>query len=135
MELILQRGIPGVVSQPGELFIQNTHAAYTLENLADHIPAGRYKVTLYPSPHFKRLMLGRTDILIHWGNHASDYRGCIGVGEMRDLSTEEIFNTVKAFSALFPAIEAAVENEGCWITLKDSSQPQANQAWPSFSDD
>jgi hypothetical protein len=51
------------------------------------IPAGRYKVTLQYSPHFKRELPYLHDvpyfegILIHAGNSAKDSKGCILVGE------------------------------------------------------
>jgi hypothetical protein len=123
MELDLARGQPTAKSIPGELFVGGVHAAYTLERPEVAIPAGKYQITLYPSPHFHRLMPllndvpGRADILIHWGNFPENSDGCLLVGETRDLSTDEIFNTRRQFDALFPAIQAAVENEGCFIII------------------
>lgn len=51
------------------------------------IPAGRYRITLEDSPHFKRELPylhdvpNFTGILIHAGNTAEDSSGCILVGE------------------------------------------------------
>ncbi len=124
--MTLQRGTAEEQSIHGELFIGGAHACFTLERKGVQIPAGVYEVGLYPSPHFQRLMPilknvpGRADILIHWGNYPQNSDGCILVGEQRDLSTGEIFNTQKQFQALFPVIEAAVETEGCEIEVLDA---------------
>jgi Family of unknown function (DUF5675) len=125
MEIILQRGTPTSKSIPGEMFIQGQHAAYTLERPGVCILAGRYKVGLYPSPHFGRLMPilenvpSRQDILIHWGNYPTDSEGCILVGKQRDLGADEIFQTRAMFDELFLPIQAAVEAEGCFIEVLD----------------
>jgi len=125
MRLTLRRGTPGNVSIPGELFLDGDHESYTLENKADAIPAGTYKITLYDSPHLGRVVPllndvpGRSMIEIHWGNVAGDYKGCIGVGKAQDTRTEEIFATRAAFAELFPMIEAAVASEGCDIEVLD----------------
>jgi hypothetical protein len=125
MQMVVQRQQRGALAISGEMFIGGTHACYTLENLLDAIPAGTYAVTLYDSPKFGRVMPllmdvpGRSYIEIHYGTYPENYHGCIGVGQLRDLATEEIFNTRAMFDALFPAIEAAVDAEGCWITIND----------------
>ena len=59
-------------------------------------------------------------IEIHWGTFARNYEGCIGVGETRDTSTEEIFYTQEAFGKLFPLVQAAVNSEGCQIEILDA---------------
>lgn len=129
MEMIIQRGMPTAKSIPGEMFIGGQHAAYTLERPGVAIPAGRYKVGLYPSPHFQRLMPilqnvpGRNDILLHWGNYPTDSEGCILVGKQRDLSTDEIFQTRAMFDELFLPIQAAVETEGAVVTIVDPPNP------------
>lgn len=121
--MTIQRNSPVGNALPGEMFIAGSHACYTLERVAVAIPEGTYKVGLYPSPHFGRLMPilenvpGRADILIHWGSYPENSEGCILVGEQQDLSTGDIFNTRKQFEALFPAIQAAVETEGCSLML------------------
>jgi hypothetical protein len=125
MEIIVQRGTPTLASIPGELFIQGAHVCFTLERPGVAILSGRYKLSLYPSPHFGRLMPmlddvpGRENILIHWGSYPTDSEGCILIGEQRDLTLGEIFYTREAFNELFPVIQAAVNTEGAWITVKD----------------
>ena len=133
LTLTLQRGTPGTLSIPGELYVNSEHECFTLENRADAIPAGMYPVTLYFSPHFQRPMPmlqgvpGRSFIEIHYGNFPSNYQGCIGVGEQRDTSTEEIFYTQEAFRELFPVIEAAIKSgSGCQIEVLD---------WPTTTSD
>ena len=126
MKLTLQRGIPKGESLPGEMFFGGEHTCYTMERVAVAIPAETYKVGLYPSPHFGRMMPilldvpGRSDILLHWGNYPENSDGCILVGEEIDLNLGEIFNTVREFAHIFPAIEAAVKSEGCEIEILDS---------------
>jgi Family of unknown function (DUF5675) len=126
MDLLLQRGNPILpLSQPGELTVDGQWAAWTLENYPDRIPAGRYKMTVYPSSHLRTkvpLLVdvpGRSMIEMHWGTFPQNYEGCIGVGCLNDPSTGEIFQTQKKFAELFLPIEAAVEGEGCWITVLD----------------
>ena len=81
MEMIVMRGMEIADSICGEMLIGGQHAAYTLERPGVAIPAGRYKVGLYPSPHFQRLMPilqnvpGRNDILLHWGTLSAKFRG------------------------------------------------------------
>jgi hypothetical protein len=127
MEMLVSRGQSGNLSIPGELSIDGAHACWTLENKADAIPAGRYKVILYNSPRLGRVVPllndvpGRSMIEMHWGNFASNYEGCIGLGETRDTSTEEIFYTREAFDSVFPQIASAVALGDCWITVQDPS--------------
>lgn len=126
MLLILQRRNPIGLSLPGELFIDGHHAAWTLENHAERIPAGTYPITLYGSPHLGRIVPllngvpGRSKIEIHWGSYPENYKGCIGVGKICDERTGDIFQTQSMFEELFPAIEQAVESEGCSIEVRDS---------------
>lgn len=130
MKFQLNRDNASTLATMGQLWLDGRLAAYTLElPIKDGlpgsaIPAGIYRVTIYNSPHFGRpmpliLVPGRSTIEIHWGNDVVDTRGCVLVGDSRDLSTREIFNTRKKFDELFPAIEAAVQAEGCWIEVHD----------------
>ena len=126
MKMTLQRGTPAEQSIPGELFIGGAHFCFTLENKADAIPSGTYEVTLYDSPRLHKVVPllenvpGRSMIEMHWGNFPANYEGCIGVGETRDTSTEEIFYTQEAFAKLFPVVQAALHSEGCQIEVLDS---------------
>jgi len=125
MEMVLQRGPRTAASILGDLSIQGTHAVFTLERPAVAIPAGSYPVTLYPSRHFGRMMPllggvpGRSYIEIHYGNYPAQSDGCILVGLLQDIAAGDVFESVAAFNALYPAIEAAVEAEGCQITIVD----------------
>jgi hypothetical protein len=127
MELFLQRQqIVPPLSLLGELLGDDGHLAWTLENSEKAIPLGRYKITLYDSPHLHAIVPlledvpGRSMIEIHWGTFPQNYKGCIGVGESRDLETGEIFNTRLMWTKLMPMIEAAVQTDGCWITVLQS---------------
>jgi hypothetical protein len=125
MEMIVQRGPRNASAILGDLTIDGQHAVYTLERLGVEIPVGMYPVTLYPSPHFERMMPllndvpGRSCIEIHYGNYPTESDGCILVGLLQDVAAGEVLESVAAFNALFPAIEAAVEAEGCSITVND----------------
>jgi hypothetical protein len=126
MHLNLERHQPIADALPGELFIETTHAVWTLENYADRIPAGTYRVLLYESPHFGREVPlidvpGRDYIEIHFANWASQLKGCIAVGE--ELEEDTLFHSVNAFNKIFPAIKAAVEGEGCIINVVDAPIP------------
>jgi hypothetical protein len=129
MELLVQRDPKDTKSIPGELFNGTTHIGWTLERPEVAIPAGRYQVTLWNSPHLGRVVPllnnvpGRSMIEMHWGSFPSNSDGCILVGETQDLKDDEIFGTQDEFARIFPLIEAAVNGEGCWITVKD---PQTN---------
>src|SRR5581483_9746992 len=70
----------------GTLTVDGEFNCYTLENAAVLIPAGRYEVTLYESPHAGHIVPllngvpGRDHIEIHCGNVPTDSKGCILVG-------------------------------------------------------
>lgn len=87
----------------------------TLENLwldnkpnISCIPNGEYKVKLQDSPKYGPNMwtlqhvIGRSHILIHWGNTAEDTRGCILVGRTFGTLDEEpaILASRNAYAAL-----------------------------------
>jgi len=116
------------------------------------IPAGEYRVTVYQSPHFGRLMPlvedvpGRSGIEIHWGNFVRDFEGCIGVGATRGElpdGSPTIWNSRAAFDRLFgqlsAAIDAARPGDGdpqpgaCTITIRDP-QPATRSTAPEFAD-
>lgn len=114
------------------------------------IPAGKYRVVLYQSPHFGRLMPllenvpDRSGIEIHWGNFVHDFEGCIGVGAWRGQMPDgspTIWNSRATFDQLFPAIGAAFasaregEAELCAITIRDpqSAIPFADSLLPRIS--
>lgn len=120
MNLLLQRteylpnGTPGQLSVNGEVFCA------TLERAKDDpqhpcIPAGLYKVLLFFSPKFNRIMPhimdvpGRTAIEIHWGNMTADTDGCVLVGNsvsngLAGLWLDQSRNT---FDELYKQLETA----------------------------
>ncbi len=62
------------------------------------IPCGTYKITLYDSPHFKRMLPllhnveGFEGILIHGGNTVVDTKGCILVARNANILSSLILN-------------------------------------------
>jgi hypothetical protein len=101
------------LERPGPQFESDYH----------RIPAGVYDITLYPSPHFGRLIPllmnvpGRSNIEIHWANYPGDLKGCIGVGMQQ--GKDAIYNSRMKFDEIFPLIQVAVEHEGCSIDVRD----------------
>lgn len=93
------------------------------------IPYGRYQVILMHSPRFDRLMphlwrvTGFEDILIHWGNTASDTNGCLLIGlSWNPERPNWIGRSKEAFSLLFPRLQAPISKE-CWITITRAAEP------------
>ena len=92
------------------------------------IPAGEYRIALYHSPHFGRMMPlledvpGRSGIEIHWGNFVTDFEGCIGVGASRSTlqgGKPAIWNSAATFDRLFGAILTA-QADGITIAIRDA---------------
>ena len=96
MRIKVQRFFFGDKYTIGRLYIDEVYQCDTLEDPVRDgpkipgetaIPAGRYRVSLGFSPHFKRYLPllhdvpGFTGILIHAGNTPKDTRGCIIPGE------------------------------------------------------
>ncbi|SRR5579875_275748 len=145
MNLELQRDSQTTRGTTGRLFLDGAQFCFTLERPPasfgeEHpcIAAGTYRVVLYESAHFGRMMpllldvSGRSGIEIHWGNYVSDFKGCIGVGASRSTlpdGSPAIWNTRLTFDRLFAAIEAA-QSEGCKIVIRDPppSMIRANTA-------
>jgi hypothetical protein len=127
MRFALYRQSESAISTMGELFVDGKHNCWTLERPPGpiRIPAGHYPITLYPSPHFGRIMPllndipERSSIEIHWGNVPGASEGCILIGKQKGEDT--IFFTRAAFDELFPLIQNAIENtaEGCSIDIFD----------------
>lgn len=140
MKLELQRDAQTAQGTTGQLLLDGAPFCITLERPAAQfgdahpcIPAGQYRVVLYHSPHFGRVMplLAdvplRSGIEIHWGNYVRDFEGCIGVGLSRSTLPDggpAIWNSRETFDKLFAAIEAALarraedQAEGCTITIR-----------------
>ncbi len=124
MRLVLQRQTKTPSSIGGELTINGTWAAWTMENTQYAIPAGTYEITLWESQKFNRIMPLLNDVSgcpypeIHWGSYPSNYEGCIGVGTMH--SEDRLWNTKEKWDEIFPLIEAAIKSgEGCDIQIID----------------
>ncbi len=144
----------------GHLFLNGIPFGVTLERPSVRfgdphpcIPAGEYRVTLYQSPHFGRLMPlledvpGRSGIEIHWGNFVGDFEGCVGVGATRGElpdGSPTIWNSRATFDRLFGQLSAAIEaaptggNDAqpgvCAITIRDP-EPATRDATPAFADE
>lgn len=134
MRLELQRDSQTAQGTTGRLLVDGAPFCVTLERPAEQfggahacIPAGDYRVVLYESPHFGRLMPlledvpGRMGIEIHWGNFVSDFEGCIGVGSARSTlpnGQPAIWKSRATFDKLFSAIQTA-QVQGCTISIRD----------------
>lgn len=139
MELFVQREEKYGEGISGELLNGSQHIGWTLERTAVAIPTGRYQVKLYDSPHFGRLMPWiqvpeRGYILFHWGSFPKNSNGCVLVGETQDLKDDEIFGTRDEFAKIFPLIEAAVNGEGCWVTVIDPPLPTLGSDFEQVED-
>lgn len=130
MELVANREWPTAKSTCGTFFIDGKQHGFKLElPLGDGkpgsaIPAGRYKVNIYPSPHFGRLMplidfpdQSRTNIEIHWGNFPDNTRGCTLLGYTH--ATDFVGESKKAFDDFWVIAQEPIENGECWITYND----------------
>lgn len=95
----------------GAVFVDNRWMCYALEDsdelsASSHgcIPAGRYEITLYPSPRFNCEVLlllhvpGRDMIEIHPGNTEADTEGCILPGMSR--TGDAVVESLSAFKLL-----------------------------------
>jgi Family of unknown function (DUF5675) len=130
MRMVLQRQTQSQLCTMGEIQIGGAFSAWTLERQGPQFvasyhraPAGIYKVTLYPSQKFRRIMPllndvpGCSDCEIHWGNWPWNSHGCILIGTMKGDNC--LYNTREKFAELFPVIEAAVHTEGVDIEILD----------------
>src|ERR1700693_2923546 len=120
MLLALSRTTFDSVSTIGQLSVDGQFECFTLEEPKGDgtsgfcITPGTYNVVLTFSPKFQRQMPlliavpSREAIRIHWGNTAKDTEGCILVGQTD--STDFIGDSRKAFEALYPKIETALNS-------------------------
>jgi hypothetical protein len=128
MKLLLKRDTFGEDYTMGKLFIDNEPFCDTLEDkcrdlnndndLDDPgetkvygetcIPGGVYKIIMFFSPHFKRILprliavKGFDGILIHPGNTIKDTLGCILVGRK---SGKTVLNSRLTFNSLMDKIQ------------------------------
>lgn len=115
----------------GELFYQDEHIAYTLEDKVrpvkikheTAIPAGTYQVIINPSKRFKRMMPrllnvpGFEGILIHKGNTTASTSGCVIVGQ--SIAEDRIVNPIPAFEKVFTLIYRLTKIGKVFIEIKD----------------
>ena len=129
MRLVVKRKEFGNDYTVGELFLDDTWQAYTLEDKVREIdncpvvkwkipgqtaiPVGTYDLVVDYSIRFKRLMPhvlnvpGFTGVRIHPGNTDHDTEGCILVGWSHTAGTDFIGQSRDAFDALFGKIQDA----------------------------
>jgi hypothetical protein len=140
MDLIqVHRRIYTDKSTIGDLYFDGAFECSTLEDPVRQtklhgetaIPAGRYRLTIEPSPRYKRLMPrlndvpGYSGVLIHWGNFPSDTQGCLLVGRYDPHSAPDfISSSRKAFDQLFAKLDAR-KNEEMWISIH-GGHPQSS---------
>lgn len=122
MKLRLDRDWPLLDRTIGRLYVDDAFFCFTCEDRVRHgpkvagetaIPVGSYTVLITDSAHFKRPMPlvcgvpGFSGIRIHPGHDEQDTEGCILVGWIKD--GEGIYDSRRAFDALFRQIEAALK--------------------------
>jgi hypothetical protein len=111
VEILVVRTLFSQSATRGHLFVDDERLGYTLEDRLRPfgmkvpgetcIPAGRYEVRLYDSPHFgKRLPLLMNvpffdGVLFHGGNRPTDSEGCILIGREK-----------KAFDWIFDSLSS-----------------------------
>lgn len=146
MDLNLIRDTLTEQSTEGEIYIGSTPECVTLElpnkdgKPGSCIPQGTYEITLKPSAKFENSTdpwvrqyakeiphledkFGRTTILIHWGNDATDTQGCILVGTGR--GNNHIDHSRIAFASLHKYLKAATAaGERIHITVLGGAMPQ-----------
>lgn len=131
MELRVDREPSDDKSTIGALYIDGVFECWTLEDPVREfkifaqtaIPAGRYKVIIDQSVHFKNAFLPHildvpnfSGVRIHIGNTDSDTEGCILIGQTR--GTDFIGMSGAAMAAFFPKLQAGLLAGDVWITIK-----------------
>lgn len=91
MKLYIERRYKKTAYIIGRLYLNGNYVADTLEppviKVGGCIPEGTYRVKMYPSGKFKKMLPiidgvpYRSGILIHAGNTVEDTKGCILVGK------------------------------------------------------
>lgn len=123
MKFLVQRKTPDATATMGEMFADGIHLCFTLEPKVP-IEAGTYELTIYPSPHFNRLMPlvngvpGHTGVEIHWGNWATNTEDCTLVGSV--VGQDFVGHSVEEFDDIFLKIQASVEAGPTYITYLDA---------------
>lgn len=138
MELNINRIYKGEDYTIGELTINGTFFCYTLEDKVrllnsyedkfygeTAIPIGRYKVILSYSNHFKCKLPELLNvnffsgIRIHAGNTKEDTKGCILVGECKNVKEGYIYNSKNVMKKLMAILEPVFDkNEDIFINIQ-----------------
>lgn len=137
----LQRLVETSYTTIGKMKIGTTEVATLEDPQQKHkiwgdtrIPAGTYTLELRDQggmtvryrnryPHMHRGMIWLREVpqfewvYIHVGNHARDTHGCILVGMKR--GQDVIYRSRDAYELVYPKIAAAIEGEGCRLTIED----------------
>ena len=98
----------GAATTFGIMFVDSYFQCFTLENSHKIIPSGNYPISLYDSPHNKRIVpllhnvMNRSEIEIHIANYYHDLEGCIGVGD--DMNDTQLISSTVAFNDLMAKI-------------------------------
>lgn len=120
---------------PGQLLWAGVHECFTCEDVIREvpgkpvsswkvqnetaIPAGRYRVKLSYSPHFRQVLPevidvpGYTGIRIHIGNTAKDTDGCLLLGETQ--TTTGVASSTAAFGTFMLKLSRAIAGGEVWI--------------------
>jgi hypothetical protein len=138
MKLQLMREQYRPDSTVGRLLVDGTFECFTLEDGIrankvqgrTAIPPGTYRVTVTPSPRFRKDLPRLHDVpnfqgvLIHPGNTAADTEGCILVGAQWQPGAEAIGRSRVAFAALFAKIQDALaRGDGVEIEIVQDGAP------------
>lgn len=138
MNIVLRRTFTGDGVTLGELFIDGTFFAFSLEPddvgvAHPAIPVGRYKVIITYSTRFKRLLPlvvgvpGRVGIRFHPGNEARDTEGCILLGFSQSGRT--IVRSRAACEAFQHKIEPVLHaGEPVWLQVEVAPLKSAKTA-------
>ena len=130
MNLTLIRKYPSTDCIIGELYVDGQFECFTLEDIerpvkipkVTAIPRGTYEVVISYSNRFEKLLPLLQNVpdfegvRIHTGNKATNTEGCILVGQSK--TTDQVLQSVLAFNALFPKLQAAAGKEKIFIEVK-----------------
>lgn len=141
MELKVKRTDVNDVRTFGVFLLNGLSYSYTLERAPNDpihksIPAGRYRVTLYKSPHWAadypegvplvNDVPGRSFIEIHPANKVEQLEGCIALGHVK--AGDEVEQSRAAYNPFRQQFLAAIaRHETVWIEIVD---PQKEETVP-----
>lgn len=138
IKIILQRQFFTEKSTCGEVFIDNKHFCWSLEDMVrpegikilgkTAIPYGEYQLTLSYSERFKRNMIlllkvpGFSGVRIHGGNTSEDTEGCLIVA-FNKINNDKVQGTAE--KAIFEYVKKKLsENYDVWISIEKKNFEQ-----------